>query len=337
MHYDIYTRAVDIVDVQEKSLQTDELRSLCKKSQKLEKEISRCEHELDEIAKKEKTSTPVIKNIYEILTRCFTVLFNIQRFFTLLIIAQVENKNDFVRCSIIIKNFASYFKNVSSQLDKSTSEITKLKTEKMNYNHKLEEMKSKYNKLIETILYKTNEITKNNEETIIQNIVYHIATKSSSIEELDAELESENAIGVLKNTKISTSLSLSFPVNGRIVSEFGDKGPSGKMIYYTSFECRPLAIVTSPAKGLVVFSGKFLNYGNMVIISNGDYRVFLYGIDSIFVSAGDVVEIGDYVGRMSNNLKSGKSIILKMELRRSGEALDPRHWLLQNLEEKALK
>ena len=163
-------------------------------------------------------------------------------------------------------------------------------------------------------------------------MVYHIATKSESIEELDAELEAENVVGVLRNNKVSTNLSLAYPVNGRIVAEFGDRGDDDSMICYMGFETNHGAVVTSPAKGLVVFSGSFLNYQNMVIISNGEYRIFLYGMKKIFASTGDVVEAGDYIGKMDEESKDLP--IVKMELRKSGEPLDPRHWILQTVEKR---
>lgn len=319
-------------EAQNNAVQNQEIRIFCKKGQELEHQISKLEHELNEINKREKSSIPVIRSIYEILTRCFTTLFDIQRFSPLLAMNYIENKNDFVRCSIIIKAFSTYFRNVSTQLEENSSEIIKLKKRKIEISNELEIRKKEYQKIKSDIIQKISDIARNNDETIIQNIVCHIAAKSTSIDELDAELESENAVGVLKNTKVATELSLAYPVNGRIVAEFGDKGKDNAMIYYIAFEARSGALVTSPVKGQVVFSGRFLNYDNMVIISNGEYRVFLYGMDSIFPTAGDVVEIGDYIGRMKDN-QLGKQII-KMELRKSGESLDPRHWLFQTLEKE---
>lgn len=310
------------------SLQNPVIRSQCKEAQELEKKIAKFEEQIAAFTQKERVSAPVIKNIYEILTRCFTVLFDIQRFSQFLALSQRDSKNDFVRCSVIIKNFASYFKMVGSQLSKNSAEIIELRKKKRANMSELNKNIDGYNKVITELDKKICALPKRNEEGIIQNVVCHIATKSESIEELDAELESENAVGVLKNTKISTDLSLVYPVHGKIATEFGDKGQNGEMIYYLSFETKPSAIVTSPAKGLVVFAGNFLTYGNMVIISNGEYRIFLYGIENIYTMTGDVVEIGDYVGKM----KDANDNVIKMELRKSGEALDPRHWLLQTLE-----
>ncbi|MDR3187364.1 MAG: peptidoglycan DD-metalloendopeptidase family protein [Holosporaceae bacterium] len=311
--------------------QPQEIRSLCKKAQDLEREMSRATAEIEIINQKEKIFAPLIRNIFEILARCYTILVDIQRFSNLLVLAQEDNKNDFVRCSIIVKNFSSYFKGISAQLGKNRVEASLLRRNKQHYLNDLAEKKASYEALCAEISSKTDQLAKTRSENIIQDdIVYHIASKSESIEELDAELEAENTIGVLRNIKISTELALVYPVVGKIVSEFGDKGPNNEMAYHTAFATHPGAVVTSPAKGLVVFKGKFLNYGNMIIISNGDHRIFLYGMDSLFVSTGDIVEIGDYIGRMGT--VSRDDFVIKMELKKSGEPLDPRHWLLETLE-----
>ncbi|MDR1375821.1 MAG: peptidoglycan DD-metalloendopeptidase family protein [Holosporaceae bacterium] len=311
--------------------QPQEIRSLCKKAQDLERDISRALGEIETINQKEKIFAPIIRNKFEILARCYTILVDIQRFSDLLVLTQKDDKNDFVRCSIIVKNFYPYFKGISSQLGKNKVEVSLLRKNKQQYLAELAEKKAVYETLCAEINSKTAELAMARQENIIQDdIVYHIASKSESIEELDAELEAENTIGVLRNIKISTELALVYPVVGKIIAEFGDKSPNNEMIYHISFSTSPAAVVTSPVKGLVVFTGKFLNYGNMIIISNGEYRIFLYGMDLLFTSTGDIVEIGDYVGRMGTISRDG--FVIKMELKKSGEPLDPRHWLLETLE-----
>ncbi|MDR1561281.1 MAG: M23 family metallopeptidase, partial [Holosporaceae bacterium] len=284
-------------------VQPQKMRTLCKTAQDLEQQISKLLTELESLTQMEKVSTPVIRNIYEILARCCTLLFNMQRFSSLLTLNQQDNKNDFIRCSIIIKNFAHYFKLINAQLGKTNTEMSALKIAKHQCVSDIDEKKKLYDKICSEIEVLSMELAKTRKENVIlYDVVQHIATKSESLEELDAELEAENAIGVLRNTKIDTKLSLSYPVFGKIITEFGDKGLNNEIIYYMSFETTPGAIVTSPLKGVIVFTGRFLNYGNMVIISNGEYRIFLYGIDTLFATSGDVVDTGDYIGRMGKNL-----------------------------------
>lgn len=313
--------------------QPAEIRQLCKEAQKLESDISKMQEALNRLNKQEKMSLPAMVNIYEILSRYCTVLANIQRFSDMLIISKYQNKNDFIRCSIVIKSFPDYFKNISLKLGRESAELEKLQKEKSRLNEAYIQAWARYDDVCKEIEEKAEKLATGREENVIQNdVVYHIATKSESIEELDAELEAENVVGVLKNNKVWTNLSLVYPANGKIVAEFGDRGDDDSMICYMGFETNRGAVVTSPAKGLVVFSGSFLNYQNMVIISNGEYRIFLYGMKKIFASTGDVVEAGDYIGKMDEESKDLP--VVKMELRKSGEPLDPRHWILQTVEKR---
>ena len=312
-------------------VQTEEIRQCCKDAQKLEHEISNLSQELDNVQKMEMTSLPVIKDICEVLSVYFTVLLNIQRFSPMLALIQEDNKNDFVRCSIIIKNLTAYFNQVRDKLNKEGVKVLNLEKRKKEINEKISEKKSSYKKINEKIQNIASDLSKNRQENIIQNdVVYHLASKSESLEELDAELEAEQTVGVIRNTKFYSNLVLSYPVYGRIVTEFGDRGPTGEMIYCLSLETVPGAIVTSPCEGVVVFSGKFLDYGNMVIISNGDYRVFLYGMDFVFAVTGDILRRGDFIGKMAENFASKP--IIKIELKKSGEPLDPRHWMQEFME-----
>lgn len=314
-------------------VQTAKLRECCRKAQEAEKKMTGLEDKIDQFSKEERISAPVTRNIYNMLTSCFTLLFTIQRFRGILALNQENNKNDFVRASIIIKNFAAYFHNVSDALHRYSAERTEIRKRREAQEKILNETKEEYKTAVEEVTEVSTKLAeKRPENSIVNDVVYHIASKSETIEELDAELEAENTVGVLKNTKVSTELKLSYPAAGKIVSEFGDKGINEQMIYYLGFETRNGAVVTSPVKGLVVFAGKFLNYNNMVIISNGEYRVFMYGIDKLFSVTGDLVEIGDYVGRM--DVHSIDNPVLKVELRKSGEPLDPRHWLVQTLEKE---
>lgn len=313
------------------SLQTQDMRDKCRSAQTLEKSLVELEAKFAAILQKEKVSAPALRNAYNILARCFTTLFSIQRFSEILTIIQKGDENNFVRASILIKNFTAYFRTISAELNKWNIEIANVKSEKKNLQNEINKISEDYNAISEEINQLGTEISGRRVDNVIQkDVVYHIAHKAESIEELDAELEAENTVGVLKNTKVSTDLSISYPVNGTLVNEFGDKGDNGQMIYYMAFRTRPGAIVTSPADGQVVFAGKFLNFGNMIIISNGEYRIFLYGITNAFASTGDVLAAGDYIGKMG----SAEDTLIRMELKKSGEPLDPRHWLVKTLEKE---
>jgi septal ring factor EnvC (AmiA/AmiB activator) len=312
------------------------MRQICKEAQLLERSIGELERKMESLVQRENIFSPIVRNVCEILSRCCTLLVNMKRFSELLILIQRNDKNDFVRCSIVIRNFTSYFKSVNAKLEKDSGEIFSLKKEKLQLGADIDEKKNKYEILSRELDRSAGELAKTRRENSIQNdIVWHIASKSESLEELDAELEAENVIGVLRNTKVFSGFSMSFPVAGKIVMEFGDKGKDGEMAYHTAIMTRTGAVVTSPANGFVVFTGKFLSYGNMLIISNGDNRVFMYGMATLFVNTGDTLEVGDYIGRMGEGAPD--DVTIKVELKKSGEPLDPRPWLLQSLEKEGSK
>jgi hypothetical protein len=52
----------------------------------------------------------------------------------------------------------------------------------------------------------------------------------------------------------------------------------------------------------------------------------------LFSTIGDTLSIGDYVGEMDDD-ESVRPVV-RMELMKSGEHLDPRHWLSQTLEKQ---
>lgn len=315
-------------------VQTPDIRNLCNEAQQIEKKMTDLSSNLENLDRQERTAVPVVRDVYTILTRCFTVLFDIQRFSKFLAFTQRDNKNDFVRCSIIIKNFANYFNSISRELKKAKTDVSVVRKTAKQCIEDIKVAEKRYAEVCAEIEAQSATLSKTRQENPIQDdVVYHIANKSESIEELDAELEAENAVGVLKNLKVKTELTLTRPVSGKIIGEFGDKGPDGKMVHCMTFEVKPEAVVTSPCKGLVVFAGQFMNYGNMVIISNGEYRVFLYGLGKIFAATGDIVESGDYIGKAALSHNNEK-VLLKLELKKSGDPLDPRHWILISEEKK---
>lgn len=313
------------------------LHALTDEAMDIERKISKMRYSIDDIKKKEKTYAPIVTNVYDILTRSFTLLFNMARFSDLLSVNQQSNKNDFVRCSIIVKNFAKYYSKIGAQLAKANGEMNLIRQDEKNVLSCIKIEHERYEKVCTVIDKTIHELSKKKAENVILNdIILHLATKSSSLEELDAELEAENSVGVLKSKTVVSALRIHSPVVGQIVSEFGDKLENGKMSYHVAFLPMPNAIVASPIEGLVVFCGKFLEYGNIVIINNGDYRIFLYGLDKISAAPGDVLKIGDYIGKAFNTEEKNKRLI-KMELRKSGEFLDPRHWLIESLEKEKIK
>lgn len=121
------------------------------------------------------------------------------------------------------------------------------------------------------------------------------------------------------------------PVDGRVVEGFGrvvdTDFRTATLHKGLSFEARRGAPVRSVAPASVRFAGWFRGYGRIVILDHGDAFFTVSGhLDEIAVSVGDRVAAGDVIGDVgdSGSLSGPR---LYFEVRRGGEAVDPRKWL----------
>lgn len=118
--------------------------------------------------------------------------------------------------------------------------------------------------------------------------------------------------------------SLSRPVRGNVVTEYGQvisKGVTAKGITYKT---RSQAQVISPYDGTVIFSGPFKGYGNIIIVEHGDgYLSLLAGLGNIDCEVGQMLLAGEPVGTMpeSDNAK------LYMEIRKDRHPINPTPWI----------
>ncbi len=93
-----------------------------------------------------------------------------------------------------------------------------------------------------------------------------------------------------------------------------------------SIEGRVNAQVVAPYDGVVLFSGPFKSYGQLLIIDNGDsYVTLLAGMERIYASVGQELVSGEPVGTLGS-----KNTSLYVEIRKDGTALNPRPWFRRN-------
>ncbi len=117
---------------------------------------------------------------------------------------------------------------------------------------------------------------------------------------------------------------LSRPVRGTIITEYGQplsKGVTSKGIVYKT---RPNAQVISLYDGTVIFSGPFKGYGNIIIVEHGDgYLSLLAGLGVIDCELGQMLLAGEPVGTMpdSSNAK------LYVEIRKDRHPINPAPWI----------
>jgi len=113
------------------------------------------------------------------------------------------------------------------------------------------------------------------------------------------------------------------PVAGALVRDFNAPGEGGPARGLT-FAAQPGARVTAPCSGRVAFAAPFRSYGKMVILDcGGGQHLVLAGMERLDVEGGQRLRSGEPVGVLPGSARP----TLYMELRRRGEAVDPRPWL----------
>lgn len=116
--------------------------------------------------------------------------------------------------------------------------------------------------------------------------------------------------------------SLQLPARGQIVQAFGETTSSGAHTKGITLKARPAAHVVAPFDGTVLFAGPFKNYGQLMIIDNGDeYMTLLAGMERMNVGVGQEILTGEPIGV----LKKGNPT-LYIEIRKSGQPIDPQPW-----------
>jgi len=118
------------------------------------------------------------------------------------------------------------------------------------------------------------------------------------------------------------------PVVGRLIRSFGTKGDGGPA-HGVTWQATPKARVVSPCRGKVAFAGPFRSYGLLLIVDcGGGYHFVLAGLDRLDAAVGQRVLPGEPVGQLGSGGTEGRGgPTLYGELRRNGEAVDPRPWL----------
>lgn len=127
-----------------------------------------------------------------------------------------------------------------------------------------------------------------------------------------------------------TPASLNMPMRGEIVRLYGQAGSTaGETAKGITIRGRPGAQIVAPFDGRIAYSGPFRGYGQILIIDHGErYHTILAGLDQIDAVVGQWVLAGEPVARMSD--LAGGNAELYLELRRTGQAINPLPWLATN-------
>lgn len=105
------------------------------------------------------------------------------------------------------------------------------------------------------------------------------------------------------------------PVNGRLVTGFGEISPAGVRARGPSFAVQPGSAVVAPAAGTIAYAAPFAGYGQVVIVDHGKgWTSLISGIATLAVRPGAKVAQGATLGTAGPRIT--------VELRRRGQPLD---------------
>ena len=160
---------------------------------------------------------------------------------------------------------------------------------------------------------------------------------SRVIAELEAsERELTSMVKELKSTGASSGMRarrgrLPFPTQGLVEVSFGKVvNPRFNTVTVQKgldIRAKAGAEVVSVSSGTVVFAGWLKGYGNLVIVDHGGGYHSLYAhLARLEVDVGTVVEEGESIAQVGDT-GSLKGAYLYFEIRKGGQAVDPRPWL----------
>jgi len=129
---------------------------------------------------------------------------------------------------------------------------------------------------------------------------------------------------------------LRWPVAGNVVQHYGEKIHQNETHRGLTLAGRQQAQVVAPFAGEVVFTGPFLDYGQMVILRYGkDYLLLLAGLSRVDCTMGQHLSAGEPLGQLGNTgfrpangrvkLPQGRAL-LYLELRHHRKPIDPGAW-----------
>lgn len=128
---------------------------------------------------------------------------------------------------------------------------------------------------------------------------------------------------------------LALPVAGTVLRHFGEEDGTNHPLQGMVVETSGGALVTAPADGWIVFSGKFRSYGEMVILNPGNgYHIVIAGMERASVQQGQFVVAGEPLAVMGEKRVASATALaletnrptLYIEFRKDGKSIDSRPW-----------
>jgi septal ring factor EnvC (AmiA/AmiB activator) len=183
-------------------------------------------------------------------------------------------------------------------------------------------------------------VLRKEKETLLHSIRTRKSLYEQALREMEkAEIDLTKTLTSLKQKEenrirgfVLSKGKLRTPVNGRIITSFGERKQRG---WSKGKPSRGLTIATDTGakvyavySGQIIFTGYMRGYGNMVIIDHGvQHYTVTARLDTIEVKKGDQVQTGQCIGT-TGDIATLFEKGLYFEIRHGNQPLDPSEWLL---------
>ncbi len=225
-------------------------------------------------------------------------------------------------------------KKQSSDLEKQQKEMKNLLKKKTSLRTNVEKKGAETKKIAENLTSKAKDLRELLEEIERQKEIARKKLEEERRLALEKEKNKQKIIDTKTHKTIKEQTSkgrfasakgtLSQPVRGTLVTDYGEMISNGVTSKGIVYKTRPNAQVIAPYDGTVIFSGPFKGYGNLIIVEHGDgYLSLLAGLGSIDCELGQMLLTGEPVGTMPNQAGSK----LYVEIRKDRQPINPAPWI----------
>ncbi len=290
-----------------------------------EKEIARVKREIantqTKIARTKKNLSQIMFLFYKI-TRLIPLEFYLtaktlpevyRKVINLRYIAR-ESKSNIESLSQLQKELEAKEKSLLS----AYKELARIQTEKKREETSLKETKDLERKILSRV-----QREKANQEKLERDLRAAKAKLENLISELEKKREARRLAPGAHFFEVMKG-SLPWPYKGKVVSSFGSQfHPKYKTRTKNTgidIECPVGAGVRVIGKGRVVYAGRFLGYGNMVIVDHREGYYTIYSdLSEITVGVGQELAKGEVLGKANETIH--------FEIRKEGRPVNPLEWL----------
>ncbi|MCS7123792.1 MAG: peptidoglycan DD-metalloendopeptidase family protein [Candidatus Aenigmarchaeota archaeon] len=159
-------------------------------------------------------------------------------------------------------------------------------------------------------------------EVAIEMELKELENRKKELDDLITKLKLKRKYEGIRDEIASLKGKFIMPVNGTVIERFGRKKHETLDVYIFNpgIRIKPNENhVKSIYDGVVIYAGKFRDYGNMVIVEHSFDLISIYaGLDTITVSENMNLKKGSIIGNVSD--------VLYFELRIGGKPHDPLEW-----------